>query len=54
MPLCCTFGCTNRNKHGYILKVFTKDEQRCALWSSKVKKSSWKPTNNSYICEVNT
>lgn len=53
MPGCCAFGCSNRSENGFILKVFPKDKVKRALWASKVKRDKWKPTNNSYLCEVN-
>ena len=54
MPSCCAYGCSNRSENGFPLKVFPKDKQRRAVWAVQVKRDKWKPTNNSYICEVSS
>lgn len=54
MPSCCAYGCSNRSENGFTLKVFPKDKQHRSVWAVQVNRDKWKPTNNSYLCEVSS
>ncbi|XP_047144792.1 peroxynitrite isomerase THAP4-like [Hydra vulgaris] len=52
MPGCAAVGCHNRPEKGFIMKCFPKNEKQRAIWTSKVKRLNWVPTNTSFLCEV--
>ena len=52
MPGCSAIDCSNRTEQGYLLKAFPRDPQQRAIWTAKVKRLNWQPTNYSFLCEV--
>lgn len=49
---CAAYGCTNRSEKGYLMKKSPKDPVRRKIWTAKVKREGWKPTDASVLCEV--
>jgi hypothetical protein len=54
---CCAVGCSNNNMMLKKLSFhkFPKDENKCALWLTALKKNNpggtvWMPTKNSVLC----
>ena len=52
MPGCAAVGCHNRPEKGFLMKCFPRNEKQRAIWTSKVKRLNWIPTNTSFLCEV--
>ncbi|XP_077485470.1 uncharacterized protein LOC144095680 [Amblyomma americanum] len=50
MPGCCVPQCNNRAKNGWRMFSFPRDQRRRLLWTVKVKRDKWQPTNYSCIC----
>eukprot|EP00095_Tigriopus_kingsejongensis_P009948 maker-scaffold7584_size3104-snap-gene-0.1 protein:Tk09948 transcript:maker-scaffold7584_size3104-snap-gene-0.1-mRNA-1 annotation:"PREDICTED: uncharacterized protein LOC755078" len=51
MPHCVAVNCTNRTEKKCSMYKFPLNPDRRKLWASKVKRESFKPTNNSFLCE---
>lgn len=49
---CAAYGCTNRSEKGFLMKKFPKDPTRRKIWSAKVRRDGWTPTDNSMLCEM--
>lgn len=52
MPGCAAVNCSNSSEKGFLMKRFPRDPEKRKLWQIKTKRDNWKPTNNSYLCEV--
>ncbi|KAL6446034.1 hypothetical protein ACFW04_001002 [Cataglyphis niger] len=52
MPGCAAVGCNNRSEKGYIMKCFPRDPKLRKIWQERVARADWKPSNNSFLCQV--
>ncbi|CAH1394693.1 unnamed protein product [Nezara viridula] len=49
---CCAVGCTNSTQKGVNMKRFPSDPERRKVWSEKVDRKNWTPTDASRLCEA--
>ncbi|KAF2890359.1 hypothetical protein ILUMI_15814 [Ignelater luminosus] len=52
MPGCASVGCSNSSTKGFVMKRLPRDSERRKQWLVKMKRDKWKPTDNTYLCEV--
>ncbi|KAH6921221.1 hypothetical protein HPB50_027790 [Hyalomma asiaticum] len=52
MPGCCVSQCADHSRNGWKLYRFPRDPKRRLLWTVKIKRDKWHPTNTSYICSA--
>ncbi|XP_075724946.1 uncharacterized protein LOC142767345 [Rhipicephalus microplus] len=52
MPGCCVPQCSNHSRNGWKLYRFPRDPKRRLLWTVKIKRDKWQPTNTSHVCSA--
>ncbi|XP_049273685.1 THAP domain-containing protein 1-like [Rhipicephalus sanguineus] len=52
MPGCCVPQCSNSAKNGCRMFSFPRDPKRRLLWTAKIKRDKWQPTNHTCICNA--
>ncbi|XP_075750612.1 uncharacterized protein LOC142817482 [Rhipicephalus microplus] len=52
MPGCCVPQCSNHSRNGWKLYRFPRDPKRRLLWTVKIKRDKWQPTDTSHVCSA--
>nr|XP_050038196.1 uncharacterized protein LOC126535352 isoform X1 [Dermacentor andersoni]XP_050042913.1 uncharacterized protein LOC126540168 isoform X1 [Dermacentor andersoni] len=52
MPGCCVPLCSNHSRNGWRMFQFPRDTKRRILWTARIKRDKWQPTNTSCICSA--
>lgn len=52
MTGCCVPQCTNHSRNGWKMFSFPRDPKRRLLWTVRIKRDKWQPTNASRVCSV--
>ncbi|XP_075534045.1 uncharacterized protein LOC142567761 [Dermacentor variabilis] len=53
MPGCCVPLCSNHSRNGWRMFQFLRDpRRRRILWTARIKRDKWQPTNTSCICSA--
>ncbi|XP_015597182.1 uncharacterized protein LOC107268676 [Cephus cinctus] len=52
MPGCAAVGCNNRSEKGYTMKCFPRNPKLRKIWTERVGRADWEPSNNSFLCHM--
>ncbi|XP_043275002.1 putative leucine-rich repeat-containing protein DDB_G0290503 [Venturia canescens] len=52
MPGCAAIGCNNRSEKGFTMKCFPRNPKLRKIWTERVSRADWEPSNNSFLCHV--